>query len=333
MALARRQRRTLDIWPGFVDALANLLQVIIFLLFIFVLAQFFLSFTLSSRDAALRDLQDRIGALTRVLALEQKEKGDLASELGRLTATLDAARAERDRLLADSALLTTRAESAEKSLDEEKALGGKARDEVALLNEQIAALQRQLISIAAALEASEDKAKAQELQIADLGTRLNAALASKVQELNRYRSEFFGKLRELLGDQQDIRIVGDRFVFQSEVLFDTGSADIQPEGREQILKVARTLKDIAGRIPSTIDWILQVEGHTDRVPINTPAFPSNWELSTARAIAVVQLLKEAGVPMQHLAAAGFAEFQPLDAGTDEAALRRNRRIELRLTQR
>jgi chemotaxis protein MotB len=171
------------------------------------------------------------------------------------------------------------------------------------------------------------------VEIAALGQRLNAALASRVQELARYRSEFFGRLREALGDQPDIRIVGDRFVFQSEVLFETGSAELEAEGQAQLRRVADVLKDVARRIPPDIDWILQVEGHSDRIPIATPLYPSNWELSSARAMSVVRLLIEQGIPAAKLSAAGFGEFHPIGAGNDAAALRRNRRIEIKLTQR
>jgi len=195
------------------------------------------------------------------------------------------------------------------------------------------ALREQLASLAAALDASEAKAREQEVQITNLGQRLNAALATRVAELARYRSEFFGRLREVLGDRQDVRIVGDRFVFQSEVLFDSASADLGEEGQRQIARLATTLAEIASRIPDNIDWILQVDGHTDRRPIATARFPSNWELSAARAISVVRFLNERGIPFDRLAATGYGEFHPIDEGTDEIALRRNRRIEIRLTQR
>ena len=201
------------------------------------------------------------------------------------------------------------------------------------MNRQIAALRLQLARIAEALEASEAEAKEQQIQIADLGKRLNVALASKVQELARYRSEFFGRLRNVLGDRPDILVVGDRFVFQSEVLFATGSAELGGEGQQQLARLAATLNQIATEIPADINWVLRVDGHTDRRPINTPQYASNWELSTARAISVVRFLIAQDVPPERLAATGFGEFQPLDPRDDEIAYRRNRRIELKLTQR
>ncbi|MBK8175570.1 MAG: peptidoglycan -binding protein [Rhodospirillales bacterium] len=370
-----RGRRHLDIWPGFVDALASLLLVIIFVLLVFVLAQFFLSETLSGRDAALRQLQGQMSELANVLALERKAKDALdqqvvqlsaelqaslaaqrglqgqvqtltqraekaegdaetsAQEAAKLTADITALQALKDDLERQAATLAQRSETAEAGLIEERKVSESARAQLALLNQQIAALRAQLSELTAALDASEKKASEQQVQIESLGSRLNAALAGKVQELARFRSEFFGRLREILGDHPDIRIVGDRFVFPSEVLFDVGSAEIGDAGREQIARVAQTLKDVSARIPADIDWILQVEGHTDKVPINTPQFPSNWELSEARAMSVLRLLIDSGIPASRLSAAGYAEFHPIDPGDGEAAYRRNRRIELKLTQR
>ncbi len=221
----------------------------------------------------------------------------------------------------------------ESDVGEQKELTDAAQAQLLLLNRQIMALRQQLASLATALEVAESANKEQEVQIADLGRRLNVALASKVQELARYRSEFFGRLREVLGNRRDVRIVGDRFVFQSEVLFETGSAELGEMGQRQLGQLAQTLNEIAPRIPKNLPWVLRVDGHTDRVPIHTPEFPSNWELSTARAMSVVRFLMEQGIAADHLAATGFGEHQPLDPGFSEEALRRNRRIELKLTQR
>jgi chemotaxis protein MotB len=204
---------------------------------------------------------------------------------------------------------------------------------VRLLNRQLASLRRRLDDLTGLLEASEALNEAKDAQIVDLGRRLNAALATKVQELARYRSEFFGRLREILGDNQNIRIVGDRFVFQAEVLFPSGSATLEPEGREQIAQLAGLLRDVAAKIPPDIDWVLRVDGHTDVRPISTFLFPSNWELSAARAVEVVKVLIDEGIPPNRLAAAGFGEYQPIEAGTSEEAFRRNRRIEFKLTER
>ncbi len=472
-ALSRRGRNAVDIWPGFVDALATLLMVIIFLLMIFVVAQFYLSEALSGRDEALDRLNRQVAELANQLALEQEANADLQSSVAQLSAELQSTLAERDRfagelgslrglrdrltsqvaelqdridssdaersrlaaaLQASEALLaersgqltstqatleerlkaleeatqklrlteealarseqayadsaaelarrmkeleeanktvTTERETVELQLRElaelrqdiiamqayreeleqqlqqmmrktktgeeellrEREISAAAKAQLALLNRQLSQLRAQIAALNEALEASEARDKEQRAQIADLGSRLNAALASKVQELSRYRSEFFGRLRDVLGDRQDIRIVGDRFVFQSEVLFASGEAELGQAGKEQLGALARTLIDIAGRIPKDIDWILQVDGHTDRNPIRTEQFPSNWELSTARAISVVRFLQLQGIPARNLAATGYAEYQPLDPTNTPDAYARNRRIELKLTQR
>ena len=261
--------------------------------------------------------------------LERKiiEMTDKARERDR---ALGAMTEERDR--SESALAKER-ERSKSDLAEERKLSESARSQVALLNKQMSALREQLAQLSEALEVSEVLAKKQNIQITALGKRLNAALANKVQELSRYRSEFFGRLRDVLGGQKGVRIVGDRFVFQSEVLFTTGSAELGSAGREQMTRLAGTLKEISARIPGEIDWLLRVDGHTDKVPISTSQYPSNWELSSARAISVVKQLIELGIPSTRLAAAGFGEYHPLDSRDDEIAYRRNRRIELKLTQR
>lgn len=397
MALpARRSERIPNIWPGFVDSLATLLMVIIFLLMVFVLAQFFLTKALSGRDEALQRLQSQVTELVDLLALERAQTADLRLNVSQLSEELRASVAQRDDLQSALKTLSLRAEGAEEEtrrlnqeledafktiladkaaievqvqklatltrqveslqalkteleaeisgmagkLEEresallaEREISESARAQVALLNQQMKALREQLAGLAEALDASEKLAAEQKIQIASLGQRLNAALATKVQELSRYRSEFFGRLREILGDQPGIRIVGDRFVFQSEVLFDTASADLEEGGKAQLGQLAETLTELSGRIPTDIDWVLRVDGHTDRRPISTPQFPSNWELSTARAISVVKFLIENGLPPDRLAATGFGEFQPLDTKDDEIAYRRNRRIEFKLTER
>ena len=263
-----------------------------------------------------------------------------AKELEEAFKVIEADREKIQALLTDIAVLQSLRDElqrklgvAESAATQEKDISTEAQRQVELLNRQILALREQLSQLAAALDIAETKTKEQDIQIADLGRRLNLALASKVEELARYRSEFFGKLREVLGERPDIRVVGDRFVFQSEVLFESGSALLGPEGQTQLAQLARTLLDIGSKIPNDIDWVLRIDGHTDRNPISTIQFPSNWELSSQRAITVVKFLESQGVPAERLAAAGFAEFQPLEEGYDPATYRRNRRIELKLDQR
>lgn len=434
----RRQRQTFDIWPGFVDALSALLIVIIFLLMVFTLSQFFLGDILSGRNQALERMNQKLTELSKVLSLEQKTNLSLSKKITQLTIDLEASTASREKMSAQLAELITQRDALQTKLtDARQIIGndkkkietqlaeiiqinrdinalqdvraalekkvsklaetvaerdrslGSLRDrskeletrmadaknrtalaqkeiekkeltirelsaqaqrigddltkeqrasqdfrrKIAVLNTQLVALRLQLTRLNAALEASETRVAAQDVQIMSLGKRLNEALASKVEELARYRSEFFGRLREALGKRSGVRIVGDRFVLQSEVLFSTGSADLNPIGQEQIDKLAATLQEISDRIPDDLNWVLRVDGHTDSRPISTPKFPSNWELSAARAISVVKALINRGLQADRLVAAGFGEFQPLDARNDEVAYLRNRRIEFKLTQR
>ncbi|HEX6958518.1 MAG TPA: peptidoglycan -binding protein [Ferrovibrio sp.] len=356
MALVRRRGDSQGAgpWPGYVDVLSTLLMVVVFVLAVFILVQFFLSNAISGRDKALAQLRTQIAGLVEQLSMEKTSNAQLQTQIGQLEATLKSNQAERDQLAAVLADAQARADEAEKKLqdqqqividlqgklvsregqlEQEKQMTQEARSQVDLLNRQLLALREQMGQIERILKESEDKEKASQAQITDLGKRLNAALARKVDELVNYRSEFFGRLRQVLGNRKDIQIVGDRFVFQSEVLFDSGSAELRPEGREQMAKLAKTLIDISQKIPSDLPWVLRVDGHTDKIPINTPQFASNWELSTARAISVVKFLISQGIPPERLAATGFGEYQPLDNGGGDEALRRNRRIELKLTER
>ncbi len=341
MALSRGRRfEPVNYWPGFVDALSTMLLVIIFLLSVFMLAQFFLSREVTGKDAALVRLNRQIEELTNLLALERSQKGADDVRIATLTATLESAEKEQRRLegmAADSAAAADAAgkvQAAEKAIDDQKQISARALAEVDVLNQQIAALRKQLAAIEDALSASEAANKELQSKIADLGQRLNVALAQKVQELNRYRSDFFGRLRQILGSRPDIRMVGDRFVFQSSVLFDVGKADISPAGKQSLDTLASAVLDLEREIPPDIPWILRVDGHTDSTPISAGGqFKSNWELSAARAVSVVQYLISKGVEPDRLAAAGFGEFQPIDQGTDEEAKTRNRRIELKLTER
>jgi chemotaxis protein MotB len=336
----RRSRAPIDYWPGFVDALSTLLLVIIFLLSLFMLSQFFLSQELTGRETALERLNKQIAELSELLALERADNTAQADEVGEMAASLDALRSQRDQLqglLAGEADVSASAgsevERLRAALENERQLGADALGRVALLNQQLRALRRQIAALEEALEASETRDRESQTQLADLGRRLNVALAQRVQILNRYRSDFFGRLRDILADRPGIEVVGDRFVFQSEVLFPSGSDVLNADGRQELGRLATELQGLAGEIPDDIDWVLRVDGHTDARPISGGRFRSNWDLSAARAISVVEFLIGAGVPPGRLVAAGFGEFRPLDAGTDEAAYRRNRRIELKLTER
>jgi chemotaxis protein MotB len=335
MAISRRIRGRApsgDYWPGFVDAMSSLLLVLIFLLTIFMLTQFFLSQLVSSKDSALENLKNQIAELVNQLALAKQEKADLQTTIATLQASLADANAEKEKLGAEAGAAGQVA-ILQSDLAKQKQISDAALAQVELLNQQISALRRQLAALEEALDASEKRDKESQAQIADLGRRLNAALAQKVQELSKYRSEFFGRLRAILGNRPDIQIVGDRFVIQSEVLFDSGSAELNPSGIGQLQKVADAVKEISAEIPNDISWVIRIDGHTDANPIHTAQFPSNWYLSTARAIAVVNFMVKAGVAPNHLVAAGFGEFQPINTGTTPDAFKQNRRIEFKLTER
>jgi len=342
MAIARARRDAgMNYWPGFVDALSTLILGIIFLLTVFVLVQFYLTQEVTGKDTALTRLNAQIAQLTELLSMEKAGTLSLEEQIAQMRANLASAEGERDRYRGLYERVGTCAADAQGKvtelsgqLDAERRLAARTLAQVEVLNQQIAALRRQLAAIEEALEASAKKDQDAQARIADLGQRLNLALAQRVQELSRYRSDFFGRLRAILGSRPDIRIVGDRFVFQSEVFFDTGKATLdKPEGRAELDKLAAALLELERRIPGEIAWVLRVDGHTDVRPINSPQFKNNWELSAARAISVVQYLISQRVSPQRLVAAGFGEFQPIDTEKTEEAYSRNRRIELKLTER
>ncbi len=462
----RRRSSAGDFWPGFVDVLSTLLLVMIFLLVVYMLAQYFMQLSISEKSDALTELDQQVAELSELLSLERESNEDMKKQLLQLSLNLENSIAERNQLtlaltraqnesdvltlrlqnmtseaqiafseateanqkLSDAllktemdeekiklllsdierlrrdiqALQTVRSNLEEKvsqlavslesntndrikieqaftaardrasellaklsdeeertalaqtqlnereirlqelqelylisadELETTQTLSRKQSNEIQILNQQLAALRLQLERIEVALNASELKSSEQGVIIADLGKRLNRALAAKVEELAEYRSEFFGRLREVLANRKGFTIIGDRFVFQSEVLFQSGSADLGLPGKEGLKSFTNILKDIMLRIPKDLPWILQVDGHTDKNPIRTSRFPSNWELSSARAIEVVNYLISLGIPPNRLSATGYGEFQPLDKRDDEIAHRRNRRIELKLTQR
>jgi len=278
---------------------------------------------LSGDVAALRalkeELEKEVSTLSFRAAEAEKQRDDLEQSLARTVESLTKTTAERDEL--------------QVGLAEKQEIADSARAQLALMNKQMAALRQQLDALNSALDAAEAEAEKKDVQIKSLGQRLNAALASKVQELSRYRSEFFGRLRQVIGNRGDVTIVGDRFVLQSELLFAKGSAELGDSGRAELSKLATTLLEIAVKMPGDIDWILRIDGHTDADPIATAKFPSNWELSTARALSVVHHLIAEGIPAKRLAATGFGEFYPITTGNTEIAKAKNRRIELKFTQR
>ena len=326
-------RNGLDAWPGYVDALSTLLMVIIFVLLVFVLAQAFLSVALNGREHVLDRLQREMAQLTELLSLERGKTHDLGLSVATLTGQRNAAEAARTALQGQALALTAKLAQEDSQVQAQGKLSSDAQAQVSLLNQQLAELEKQLAAITQALDISQKDIKDRDTKIADLGSKLNLALADKVEELKRYRSEFFGRLSKVLANRPGIRVVGDRFVFQSEVLFPPGSAELSQPGSEQMRALAGTLKQIAGEIPPDVPWVLRVDGHADRQRISGSQFATNWELSAGRAITVVKLLIAEGVKPQNLAATAFSEYQPLDAGSTPEAFAKNRRIELRLTDR
>jgi len=376
MQSAYSSRRSVNIWPGFVDALAALLMVIIFLLLIFAIGQFYLTSALTGKEKTLVKLDRQVSQLADLLALEKTTSANLQEQVGELTAQLVAKSKSlellqtdiklltelseqkvseltaqlaakikslellqtdielltelREQLEQDIASLTTKLQEGDETILAEKEVSAKSLAQIELLNRQVKALREQLgaVSKVLGLELDTDNES-----IEKIAERINIALAEKAQELARYRSDFFGRLREVLGGNPDIQIVGDRFVLQSELLFASGSADLGAYGKQQVIKLAQILNSVAAKIPSDIEWIVRIDGHTDRRPINTNEYPSNWELSTARALAIVRFMITQGVPAKRLAATGFGEFHPLVSQKTAEAYAKNRRIEIKLTAR
>jgi chemotaxis protein MotB len=486
----RANNNSANYWPGFVDAMATILLVIIFLLTVFILSQFFLSTEISSKDEALIDLQSQLQELSLLLSLEQNENENLATKIELLESDLDELFSKNEQLSSSLAIsndeivilqdeinnlnldyqsqiiilqdnidrqialydlerdqsaernqqiiklisenkqissllkmreleinnkdlkiqniednilnLSTLNKNLEETIGEKEKIiidlreslnknntlltdyessissmniastdlesqinekdqiiidlrkkdnsnlnkinrlqsglvstGKKSKEaslEIELLNIQISELKKQISAIQALLDASEQKDIEQQARIADLGKRLNLALAQRVKELSEYRSEFFGKLREIIGTRDDIKIIGDRFVFQSEVLFGSGEATIGIDGQRQLAKLSVAIQDLIEEIPEEINWILRIDGHTDIIPIRNSKYQSNWDLSAARAISVVDFLMKTGIPPNRLAATGRGEYMPLDPNENEDAFRKNRRIEIKLTE-
>ncbi|WP_375170426.1 peptidoglycan -binding protein [Marinobacter sp.] len=343
----RRSRSATNAWPGYVDALSALLMLVIFMLLIYVVSQLYLSQTLSDRNTELFRLNQRLAEISELLGLEQSKtaaleqemasvQNDYSASLARNDELQDRLEASRNQLMQQSADAEARAErlaSMGDELEEKDQLSASQQAMIMRLSNQIASLREQLRQITAALRLQEQETADKESELADVSRRLNTLLAERVSELEQYQSEFFSRLRNILETNENIRIVGDRFLLPSELLFASGSAQLGEAGKRELDKLATVLLDVVGAIPADIDWILRIDGHTDIIPINTPQFPSNWELSTARAVAVVRYLADQGVPERRMVAAGFGEFVPVAEGTTADALQKNRRIELKLTDR
>lgn len=343
----RRSRSATNVWPGYVDALSALLMLVIFMLLVYVVSQLYLSQTLSDRNTELARLNQRLNEISQLLGLEQSKTEALEQQMAAvqddhsdslahnedLQARLDASRNQLMQQSADAEARAARLASMNEELEEQDQLSASQQAMILRLSNQIASLQAQLRQITAALKLQKEETAEKEDELEDVSRRLNTLLAERVNQLEQYQSEFFARLRNILATNENIRVVGDRFLLPSELLFASGSAQLGEEGKRELDKLAEVLLDVVAAIPGDIDWILRIDGHTDLIPINTPQFPSNWELSTARAVAVVRYLAAQGVPERRMVAAGFGEFFPVAGGTTPDALQKNRRIEIKLTDR
>jgi chemotaxis protein MotB len=339
-ASRRLKRRDFDVWPGYVDALSSMLMMVALVLMVMVAAQFYLGSAINSKELALSELAVKLRALSDSLALEQnnakalkskndelegryqKDQADMAAlrlTIGQHDSVVAALRGEKDTLGAELTKTKTQADSLTVQL--------------AALAQQVEELNKKLGILTADLSSAKSTLLDKDKKISDLDEKLKKAMVAKAAELADYRSEFFGKLKKALGNRPEIRVVGDRFIFQSEVLFPSASAQLEEGGKAELAKMADTLKEMSKSIPKEVNWIMTVIGHTDKRPISTAQFPSNWELSTARALSVVKFLIEAGIPAERLAATGYGEHQPIESGLTEEALAKNRRIELKFNQK
>ncbi|GAB6050575.1 peptidoglycan -binding protein [Hydrogenophilus islandicus] len=339
--MARRPvRRPFDFWPGFVDAATSLIIALTFVLLIFTVGQFALSVAIGERDEAIAHLEEKLRALAVKLGLSEAKGQQLEATVATLEATLAKTISERDAarqkaLELEGQLIALQGEADASRVIQEELKGQVAQlhDEKRRLEQLLSELNRQIDALNAALAAAEAKATEKERKIAELEQAVNLALVVRLRELERYRSQLFAQLKAALEENPNVRIEGERFLLADDILFPSGSAELTPEGLARIERVATVVKGLMTTIPKDLPWVLQIEGHTDRRPISTPQYPSNWELSTARAMAVVRVLRQAGIPPQHLAATGYGEYHPLDPRDTPQAYARNRRIELRLTTR
>lgn len=339
-ASRRAKRRDFDVWPGYVDALSSMLMMIALVLMVMVAAQFYLGNALNSKDIALGELAGKLRALADSLSLEQNTSKSLKARNQELEATFEKGQAELGLLrtkLSEKDSLMAALEGEKKTLGDELTKTKTQTDSLTVqlssLGKQIEELNKKLQLLTADLSSANSKLLDRDKQITDLDQKLKKAMVKKVEELADYRSEFFGKLKKALSNRPEIRVVGDRFVFQSEVLFASASAELADGGKQELVKIADTLQEMSRSIPKEVNWIVTVIGHTDRRPISTSQFPSNLELSTARAVSVVKFLTDAGIPAARLAATGYGEHLPIENGNTEEAFAKNRRIELKFTNK
>ena len=351
--MRRKNITQVNIWPGFVDAITTLLLVFVFLLAVFMISQTFLTQSISGKDAALQNLKNQLQRLDADLdenIVKNKKLSELIATLNQQIEILNLEKSNLKTNLEDKEVLNKKYQINTKELESkiavlfeelgieklnlktEKDISKKLNLEMSELNKTISELNNKLSELEQALSLSVADAEVKETEIDNLKVKLDVALKEKIGELSEYRSEFFGRLKVILKDQKEINIVGDRFVLQSEILFKSGSAEIGEKGKVRLSEITALLKSITKKIPNKINWIIQVEGHTDDVPISNNEFPSNWELSVARAISVAKVMIDNGIEPKRINVAGFGEFRPLVDNENEENRNKNRRIELKLTQ-
>ena len=329
-----------NIWPAFTDALGGLVMVLVFLITVFVITEVLIGRDILGKDNAIGQLQRTVNHLERLAGDAEKEAVRLRGQVRSLEATVG----ERDTLLAQLRDELAAVRAARELLDAakskaEQSLTG-AQEQAALLGARAERLAAELERLNRALAANRQELTQRDAVIVEqqgrieaLDSALKKKLLERVEELEKYASEFFGRLREVFANNPDIKVVGDRFVFQSEVLFASGEATLSVSGSGDLDKFAMVYQQLAARLPPDLPVIIEVQGHTDRAPIRGGRFPSNWELSTARAQQVGNYLIQQGIPPQRLAAVGMGEYPPLDPADNPEAYRRNRRIELKITSR
>ena len=351
--MKRKKIGVINIWPGFVDAISTLLLVFVFLLVVLMISENFLTQSLTGKNTALDNLRTKLKSLELDIKDSSEKNKDLSNSLIQLNEELEKLKIKKldveknlnkeniknKNLTLNVTELENKIITLVDQLGLEKLKTVKQRTinsdlnlTIEDLNENIILLNNELLQVQETLKQSNENIEEKNLEISDLGNKLNRALKERVGELEEYKSEFFGELKKVIGGEKEINIVGDRFVLQSEVIFQSGSAKIESQGIKKLEEITKILISITNKIPKNINWLIQVEGHTDNVPISTKEFPSNWELSTARAIAVAKIMMKNGLSSNKINVAGYGEYKPLLENNNSTNREKNRRIELKLTQ-
>ena len=354
MRTKRKNLYEINYWPGFVDVLGTLLIVTIFTVLISTITQIYFNDQLevkrgeiSNLDDEVKELIEQLGGVTRKKKEVEKrflefknqfekleaDKNKLNENLSKNQYILKMKNKELSDLVSERGSLLEKIQKRNEKLDTLSFENKKYEIDIFEMKRNIEKLNNRLNELSGLLIAAEEKDKTNKVKIENLGKKLNQALAGKLQEISKYQSEFFRKIKEALGNREDIIVSGDRFIFPSEVFFESGSDIIQEAGREKLYEIAVSLKEISEKIPKKIDWILRIDGHTDKVPINNERFKSNWHLSSSRAINIVKFFIKEGISPSRLVAAGFGEYSPLLLDDNEQAYEKNRRIEIKLTTR